>query len=82
MLLASDRLKDCYEFVLTAVRTDGQALRMASPRLRNCHDIVAVAVKQSEAALRYASKRLRNDPMLRQLEASHEHYGMVCVVDD
>lgn len=60
--LASDALKSDHEFMLSAVRCDGLALRYASDNLKSDREIVLAAVRQNYNARSYASKILKDDP--------------------
>ena len=49
------------EFVLEAVRIDGNALQYASDKLKNDREVVLEAVKEKVFALQFASDELKND---------------------
>ena len=58
---ASDKLHSNKEFMLEAVKANGQLLYYASSELRDDKDVVMEAVKNKWLIVKYASKRLRGD---------------------
>ena len=58
---ASEALRKTKEFVLAAVKVDGQSLQYASEELRKNKEIVLAAVQQNGEALQYASEEMKND---------------------
>ena len=58
---APEELKNDREFMLQAVKQDGNALLYASKELKNDREIVMEAVKQDGTALQYASAELKGN---------------------
>ena len=56
-----EQLKQTYNFMLEAVKQDGQALQFADPSLRSNRAVVLEAVKQNGQALEWTDPSLRND---------------------
>lgn len=61
---ASDRLKDDYHLVMTAVECSPQQFQYASLRLRDDFDIVREAVRADNSMLQFASDRLRGNNLI------------------
>ena len=59
LAFAPPALRDDFEFVKTAVSTQGSDLQYASPALQDTYDIVLAAVQHSCEGFLYASPRLR-----------------------
>lgn len=57
-----NNLKTKKDFILKAVKINGEALEFASYGLRNNKEVVLEAVKKSKNALEFATSKLRKDP--------------------
>ena len=73
--MAEDKWAD-WDYVLVAVKQDGNALEYADDSLKADREIVLAAVHQDSSALRFASEELQNNQMLKRMQMAFERiYG-------
>ena len=70
------------EFVLTAVRMNGDALNYTSDDLRNDNDIVLAAVEQNGTSLLFASLQLQADKVIVLAAVKKNSYALKYASDD
>lgn len=79
---ASDRLHSKKDFMLQAVKLNGQLLYYASQELRDDKDVVCEAVKQKWLIVKYASKRLRGDKDIALIVLNQDLKSQIYLTDE